>query len=39
MTITFLQKFYEERYLVIKFMRTNLFYHFMTLILKKKFMH
>ena len=37
--ITFLQKFYVERSLVIKFMRTILFYHFMTLILKKKFMH
>ena len=37
--IIFLQKFYVERFLVIKFMRMILFCHFMTLILKKKFMH
>ena len=36
--IIFLQKFYAARYLVIKFMKMNLFYHSMTLIHKKKFM-
>ena len=36
MTTIFLLKFYEEKYLVIKFMKMILFYHFMTSILKKK---
>ena len=32
-------KIFKEKYLVKKFMKMNMFYLFMTLILKKKFMH
>jgi histidine triad (HIT) family protein len=36
MIIIFLQKFYVEKFLAIKFTRMILFYHFMILILKRK---
>ena len=35
----FLLKFYVEKFHVTKFMKMNLFYHFMILTHKKKFMH
>ena len=39
MTTIYLQKYLERKFLVKKFMRMNLFYLFMILILKKKYMH